>query len=34
MLAAMSGPELLGFIVFLIMTGVFFAWIAYLTLSK
>ena len=34
MLTAMSGPELFGFIIFIVMTVLFFAWIAYLTFSK
>ena len=31
---AMSGPELAGFIVFVVMTVAFFAWVAYLAVSK
>lgn len=33
-LSAMSGPELLGFGIFLTMTTVFFGWIGYLASSK
>ena len=30
----MSGPELLGFIIFVVMTVAFFAWVAYLAASE
>ena len=33
-MAEMSAMETLGFIIFLVMTVSFFAWIAYLTLTK
>lgn len=33
-LEAMSGAELLGFAIYIIMTVAFFVWVAYLAISK
>jgi len=34
LIEGMSGPELLGFVVFVVMTVTFFVWAAYLAVSE